>query len=188
MSVKDLYEAKSGEQLVFALRRHPITFVKNVLGFLALAVVPAVAFWVYFGGVPHIANPYLAAAGVLLAGTYYLGIWLFFFSQFADYYLDISLVTTERIIDIDQEGLFGRVVSEMNLSKIQDVKSEVKGIVATVFNYGLVEVESAGAEENFHFSQCPNPHHVRQRILELAAQEREKEGKQMVSDALTQEK
>jgi uncharacterized membrane protein YdbT with pleckstrin-like domain len=188
MSIETLFERKAGEKVFFSLRRHPLTFLKHIGFFLLMAVLPPIVTYQFFGGKIDIANPLLQIGGVLLAGAYYLVIWLFFFSQFTDYYLDIAIVTGERIIDNDQHGLFGRSVSEMNLSRIQDVRSEIKGIIPSIFNYGLVIVETAGEEKNFRFEQIANPHHVRAQILELAAKDREKEGAQMVEEALTNHK
>ena len=188
MSIYTLFEQKPGEKVVFSLRRHPITFLKSIGFFLLMAVLPPIVAYQFFGGKVAIANPLLQIGAVLLAGAYYLVIWLFFFSQFTDYYLDISIVTDERIIDNDQQGLFSRSVSEMNLSRIQDVHSEVKGIIASLFNYGLVVVETAGEEKNFRMEQVHNPHHIRASILELAAKDREKEGMKMVGEALHNDK
>ncbi len=185
MSIHQLYQEKPGEKLVMALRRHPITFVRPTLFFLLMAALPVALAWLVLGANPTFANPLLEIGGTLLASTYYLGIWLFFFSEFTSYYLDISIITTERIIDIDQQGLFGRTIAELHLSRIQDVKSEVKGIFATMFNYGMIEVETAGEEENFKFQQVHDPNGARQKILDLAASEREREGKQIVSEAIT---
>lgn len=174
-----LFKQNPGEHVEFILRRHPFTFVPSVLIFLATAVVPPVFLVIATDGPIRFSNAFVHAGAVLLAGVYYLGVWLFFFSQFTDYYLDISIVTNDRIIDIEQKGLFGRVISELDLSRIQDVNSEVKGIIPTMFGYGLVEIQTAAEEQHFEFEQVPNPHKVRQRIIELAALDRKREAQEL---------
>jgi len=181
MSIKQLYTSHTGEKLEFSLRRHPIVFLGPIFVFLILATIPYVAKIVIFGAnelvLPH---PFLNIGLRLFVGIYYLSIWIFFFSQFTDYYLDINIVTNDRILDIEQKGLFGRSVAELDLTRVQDVHSEIKGIIPTLLNYGTVEVQTAANEENFTFSQISNPHKVRQRILELAALDRKREAREIM--------
>jgi len=181
MSIHQLFTPNTGEKLEFSLRRHPIVFAGPVFIFLVLAAIPFAAKTVILGGealaLPH---PLLEIGLKLLVSIYYLGIWIFFFSQFTDYYLDINIVTNDRILDINQKGLFGRVVAELDLTRVQDVHSEIKGIIPTMLNYGTVEIQTAGGEQNFIFEQVPNPHAVRQRIIELAALDRKREARDIM--------
>jgi uncharacterized membrane protein YdbT with pleckstrin-like domain len=186
MSADKLFRHHAGEKTELALRTHPIIFVKSILLFLLMAGLPVVALYQATGGeMPAFPSDFVKAAGVLLGSAYYLGITLFFFSQFADYYLDINIVTNQRIIDIEQEGLFSRTIAELNLTRVQDVESVVKGIFATMFNYGTVIIQTAGEERNFIFKKIPDPHSVRHHILELAAADRKHEAKEILSDTLT---
>ena len=77
-------------------------------------------------------------------------IWLF-------YYLNVQIITDRRIVDIDQVGLFHHEVSELHIENIEDVTSEVSGVLGTVFNYGDVYVQTAASIERFEFSDVPNP-------------------------------
>lgn len=182
MSLSQLYTPNTGEKLEFSLRRHPIVFLGPIFGFLVLAAIPYVAKAVIFADAPiDLAHPFMDIGLKLFVSIYYLAIWIFFFSQFTDYYLDINIVTNDRIIDINQKGLFGRAVSELDLTRVQDVHSEIKGIIPTMLNYGSVEVQTAASEENFHFEQVPDPHKVRQRILELAALDRKREAREIMN-------
>lgn len=166
----------------FSLRRHPIVFVGPVFMFIFLAILPFIASQLIFGDqLPVLNHPFLNIGARLFASVYYLGIWIFFFSQFMDYYLDISIVTNDRILDIEQKGLFGRSIAELDMTRIQDVHSEIKGIIPTLLNYGSVEIQTAASEKNFHFEQVPRPHLVRQRMLELAALDRKREAREIMS-------
>ncbi len=181
MSISQLYTPHTGEKLEFSLRRHPVVFLGPICVFLILAAIPYAAKAVIFADAPFtLTHPFLDIGLKLLVSIYYLGIWIFFFSQFTDYYLDINIVTNDRILDINQKGLFGRAVSELDLTRVQDVHSEIKGIIPTLLNYGKVEVQTAATEENFHFDQVPDPHRVRQRILELAALDRKREAREIM--------
>ncbi len=186
MSAKRLFQPKPGEKLMMALHRHPITFLKYILIFIVLAGVPTFALAFVWGadGIT-VANPLGRVAIVLLGAAYYLGIWLAFFTQFVDHYLDISIVTDHRVIDIDQKGLFNRAVAELNLARIQDVTSEVKGFIPTVFNYGRVTIQTASESEHFIFENIHRPHAVRQRILDLAQGDRKHEAKEMLGEKIS---
>jgi len=181
MSIKQLFTQNPGEKVEFSLRRHPIVFLGPILVFLVLAAIPYGAKLIIFGDAPLVlSHPFLHIGLRLFVSIYYLSIWIFFFSQFTDYYLDINIVTNDRILDIEQKGLFGRSVSELDLTRVQDVHSEIKGIIPTMLNYGTVEVQTAASEENFKFEQVSNPHRVRQRILELAALDRKREAREIM--------
>ena len=181
MSIHQLFTQHPGEKVEFSLRRHPIVFLGPTFVFLLLAALPFAARAVFLqGGALELPNA-LADAGLkLIMATYYLGILVFYLSEFTDYYLDINIVTNDRILDINQKGLFGRSVSELDLTRIQDVNSVIKGIIPTLLNYGTVTVETAASEENFVFEQVPNPHGVRQRIIEMAALDRKKEARDIM--------
>ncbi len=135
------------------------------------------------GGPLSLPNPLADTALKLFIAAYYLGIWVFFFSEFTDYYLDIDIVTNDRIVDIVQKGLFGRSVAELDLTRVQDVQSEIKGIIPTLLDYGTVVVQTAAEVENFRFEQVSHPHKVRQRILEMAALDRKREARDIMGAA-----
>lgn len=180
MAWQKLFDMKPGEHVEIVKRRHPITFIPQIVIFAVSLAIPPILIRMVLGADVAIANPLLHAAGVLLLGMYYLGVNLFFMGQFVDYYLDITIVTNDRIIDIEQKGIFGRQISELDLARIQDVNSEVKGIIASMFNYGLVEIQTAGDEANFEMADAHDPHGVRQRIIELSALDRKREARELM--------
>jgi hypothetical protein len=94
------------------------------------------------------------------------------FIIFVLYYLNIHVVTNIRIVDIDQTGLFNHTVSELRLEKIEDVTSETKGVLGTLFNFGTVYVQTAGAKERFEFENIPDPAMVSKMILDLYSKEK----------------
>jgi len=185
MSFDQLYRHKPGENTEFALRRHPLTFIRQSLFFLLMAAVPAFFAWIVWNGeLPPVENPLAKIALVILGSSYYLGIWTFYMTEFVDFYLDVSIVTNQRVIDVDQRGLFNRTISELDLARVQDVHSEIKGLVPTFFNFGRVLVQTAGEDKNFEFDNVPDPHRVRQRILELAHKDRMNESKELLAETL----
>lgn len=173
MSYPNIIHQKNYEKIIHHLRRDVVTFIPAIL---LLFVLLGLGFGMYIFLInvfPQIVAFILGKALLLLFGSIYLlSVWLFFYTSFIDYYLDIWLVTTDRIIDIRQEGLFGRTVAELDLYRVQDVTSECKGIFSTMFNYGSVFIQTAGEKQRFTFLNIPDPHHIREEIIRLADEDR----------------
>ncbi|MBI4049203.1 MAG: PH domain-containing protein [Candidatus Doudnabacteria bacterium] len=83
------------------------------------------------------------------------------------YYLNVQIVTNERVVDIDQYSLVHHKISEVYLSRMQDVTAEVKGLFPTFLNYGDVHIQTAGEVERFVFSRIPDPTAVSKLIADL---------------------
>lgn len=173
MNIKNLFQLKSYEHVEMLIRKHPIFLLWDVILFAILAAVPIGVVMVIQTVSPDLlVGPISMPIVAVLGSIYYLAIWLFFFSMVIDYYLDIWVVTNDRLIAVQQQGLFARTISEMDLWLVQDVTSEVKGISATIFGYGILSLETAGKEERFRFGNAADPSHVRQKILALAEVDR----------------
>jgi membrane protein YdbS with pleckstrin-like domain len=173
MNLKHLFKLKSYEHVEILLRQHPIFLLRDLALFTVLAAVPVgIVFILQTVKATLLTDPISLPIVAVAGAIYYLAIWLFFFSMVIDYYLDIWVVTNDRLIAVQQQGLFSRTISEMDLWLVQDVTSEVKGISATIFGYGALSLETAGKEERFHFVNAADPSHVRQHILALAEVDR----------------
>lgn len=173
MTLKTIIHQKNYEKIIYHLRRHPIIFLKSFLFFCGLAIVPLVFYFFIKNSFAEIfENDLTRLILTILASIYYLSIILIDFTQFVDYYLDNWIVTNDRILNIEQHALFGRTMSELDLYNIQDATSEIKGILPTLFNYGNVHVQTAGEKTRFIFESVPNPHEIRDKLLDLAEDDR----------------
>jgi len=162
-----------GEQVIFYLRRHWFVLARQVVLYVILFIAPLVAAYLVLKLFPdfwdRIFNGALTEALVTLAiSLYYLAVWLFFWNAWVDYYLDVWLVTNERVVSLEQRGLFNRVVAELRLERVQDVAAQSKGLAGTILNFGEVRVQTAGEEPNFMFHQVSKPYQVAEKILRLA--------------------
>jgi hypothetical protein len=94
------------------------------------------------------------------------------FAIWTHYYLDLWIVTDRRIILIDQIRFFNRNVSIFRLERLQDIKFSVKGIVATLLNFGTVKAQTASSfESNFKTNGLPDPRGL-QAIIQKAMDQR----------------
>jgi hypothetical protein len=104
---------------------------------------------------------------LIFTQVYTLFLVLSLFLIFVFYYLSIQVITSIRVVDITQEGLFSHTVSELHIDKIEDATSQVNGVFGTIFNYGDVYVQTAGAAERFVFDNVPNPATIEKLVLDL---------------------
>jgi len=155
-----------GEEVLVFLRRHWFVMLLNGFLFLFLMLLP----YIIYQLIP--ANFFALIDGtlwqgimVMFLGVYYLSMWLFFFAALVDYYLDVWIVTNERIIDVQQVSLFRHVVAEQRIVRVQDVTSSVRGIFPTFLNFGDVNIQTAGEAPRFTFQQVPDPERVKNIIL-----------------------
>lgn len=71
---------------------------------------------------------------------------------------DLFQLTDSLIIDIDRLPFgFGESSKRAALENIQNVKAYTPGLIHTIFNYGYVEVETAGVDSNIMFEDVPYP-------------------------------
>lgn len=168
-----LIKQKSYEQIIFVLRRHWITFIPIALLFITLALAPFALYLMIGNLFPDLlTNEILKPITLLFASVYFLSLYLFFYAQFIDFYLDIWTVTNDRIIDIEQHGLFHRVITELDLFQIQDVTAHVKGVIPTLFGYGNLVIKTASTTSTIIFYNIPNPNRVREQLIRLADEDR----------------
>lgn len=164
---------KDYEKLILTVRRHPITFLPNIALFLFLITFPWLLFFVLRMASPDLfLTQVMAVVTTLTVSMVYLFALVLFLTNFVDYYLDVWLITNERLIDIAQKGLFARTVAETRFYLIQDVTTEVKGFIPTVFGYGNVYVQTAGATQRFALKEVPNPYTLARRIMEIVDEDK----------------
>ena len=84
------------------------------------------------------------------------------------YLLDVWIVTNERIVDSTQQGFFHRTISELHIHRIQDISVSIKGIIRTFFHFGDLQIQTAGEEERFNFSEIASPDVVKDKIMQIA--------------------
>jgi len=153
------------EKIHLFLRRHWLSFLPAMLSTFVMLLIPI---FVFIGlKISGISLGEFKVITTLGASCYLLFVLAFFIAAFIDYYLDISIVTDKRIIDIDQRGLFNRAVSEQSLIRVQDATARKRGIFQTFFRYGDVLVQTAGEAPNFEFECVPRPYEAAQKIMEL---------------------
>ena len=176
MQATILPNPQKGEEVVVILRRHWFAVLNLVIVTIILFSVPVFIWYFIHSFFPeYLQHDIITPVLIIGASIFYLSVWLFSFTDFIDYYLDMWVVTTDRIINIEQQGLFKRTTSELNLSSIQDVTAEIKGPIQTFFHYGNCYVQTAAEKQRFVLKNIPNPERVQESIIHLSEADRLKE-------------
>ena len=101
--------------------------------------------------------------------------------QLEDWRNDIFQLTDRFIIDIDRTPFgFGESRKQAAISNVQNVDATRPGFFPTLFNYGFVTVDTAGAKADIVFEYVPNPEIIQgdifQRLDDFRRQQRINEG------------
>ncbi len=167
-----------GETILMEVRRHWFVFLSRAVGLLLGAIAPLVLGGFLIGLLPSQAVAFFQSDGAITVFAYALWLlllWVMFFVQWTNYYLDVWYVTEKRIIDVDQKGMFHREVANLRFDKIQDISVEVRGIIPTFLNFGDLRVQTAAEDSTgFFMRNASHPEEVRKVIFSRHNREAEK--------------
>lgn len=158
----------AGETVQRILYRHPFDLVPALAGAVALE---AFSLWLGYAMVrfadlipfpPEVVLAMIGITTVLAALVLIIGTYV--------YLHNILIFTNIHLIYVEQIGLFGRRVSQLNFRNVEDVTGNKAGIIRTIFNFGDVTVQSAGEQVKFVFHNSPDP----TQIADDALQEHER--------------
>jgi hypothetical protein len=168
LSIYKLPNQIPSETVIKVIRKDMYILFKIITLSIFLMIIPLIVFVVLFYGKEDLLNNELIKSLVVTGvSAYYLFVWLFSFFNFIDYYLDVWIITSERIIDIEQKGFFSRTISEQKIYNVQDITSETKGMLRTFLKFGYLYIQTAGAKERFVFEDVPDPDGLRDLIIKL---------------------
>ena len=147
------------ETVILFLRQHMIVNLSWVLIAIIMAITPTLLLPLFFRAMD---------VSIPIPGTYifigtifwYVATFGFVLAKFLGWFINIYIVTNQRIVDIDFYYLLNKHFSQAELNKTQDISYVTKGILSTVFNYGDVTVQTASELPNLVFEKVPNPEMV----------------------------
>lgn len=73
---------------------------------------------------------------------------------------NVLIVTSEKIAQQLYLSLFNKKISQLSIADVQDSTVRQDGIIAHIFNYGTVTIETAGEQSNYSFTFAPSPYDV----------------------------
>lgn len=153
-----MIQLKEQERIVTIVRRYGLTYFWH--GFL-VAVILSVSFFFMF---------WLFAHGWWGQMLFVLGVFVGLFILFRTLFLWRSnqlIITTHRVVDIDQNGFFDKTISEVPYDKIEDVFGRIKGVFGTIFRYGELNIQTGAGKVQIALNKIKQPVFLQQQINEL---------------------
>jgi len=83
----------------------------------------------------------------------------------------VYIITDERIIDVDFNSLLFKNVAYAKIDNIEDITATTAGALGSIFDYGTVRIQTAGAISEFEFVSVPQPSKVVSFLNELLIEE-----------------
>lgn len=153
------------EKIIFKKRRHWFVIAMEIIpiAFFALLPLLALALGIYVPIIEIIILKYFIFVSFFTV-VFWLLLWFAFSIIWTNYYLDVLIITNKRIIDIEQLGLFARDITEVRIDNIEDVKTEIIGIIASLLNMGNLYIQTAGESREMIIKNIVDPHGIREVI------------------------
>ncbi|MES2014503.1 MAG: hypothetical protein V4437_01670 [Patescibacteria group bacterium] len=169
-----LHDFREGERVIAIVRHHWFVLFREVFGLVILFILPFFLIPITFsiavqgGNIP----PVPGGVVIFFASLWTLIVWNLLFARWTNYYYDIWVITNWRILDVDQQGFFNRKVATLlTLDHIEDIETEVNGIINSLLNFGSIQVQTAAAHIEFHIDDIPNPTET-ERVIRSAQEEK----------------
>ena len=147
------------EVVVASLHKHSMLLIRNIfLPSLILAVdLVGCGYW-YLQSKSPLALIAAGLFGLLPAGvTAYLTI---------DHYNDDYIVTNKRVVHEERVPLVFKSRAEAPLRSIQDIQQSQEGLLAQLYDFGDLIIETAGERGHVIFRQIPDPAQTQEIIFE----------------------
>ena len=155
------FKPSQNERLLLVVRQSPLRLVIALLG-PALLIIGA--FFMLF---PLFARGTIGI--VIFSAALIVGCgWLI--RSLAVWYYRSLTVTTKRIIDVDQQKLFRRTVSDVPLDSIHDVYYQVRGLGQAVGRSGTVYIVLTDQKTRIQVAHVSRPHNIQRLILQLRSE------------------
>ena len=159
------FHLNENEHIVLVLHRHWFVLARELAVVALLLFVGFIAYTGKYTFYAFLKEEVLNPLLLLVLSLYALLILLLAFAIWINYRLDVLIITSLRLVDIEQRGLFNREVSEFLIEKVQDVTIEVPTIIATLLDFGTISIHTAG-EKSFHVYEVPRAEEVKRLILQ----------------------
>lgn len=149
------------EEVLLVSRQHPCILLKRLLLAALVLLVPfAVNVFVPVG-------LFLAVSIVL---SLLLGLFILVATSYA-WWNTTFLLTSERIVLLEQRGPFNRQFGEVHLQSITQVSHEIRGILETLCGYGSISISTGSSQGSFLIPNLADPYEIQQEIQAAVAGE-----------------
>lgn len=143
----------ANEEILLIIRAHPITQLSWILNGLFLLILMMVL---------NLAlGRFLFANQIIIINIFGLAFVLgYYWFHILSYFFNVGIITNLRIVDVDFHAVIYKEVTEAKLNKVEDITAKTGGYIASLFNFGNVFIQTAGAELMIEFHNVPKPSQV----------------------------
>ncbi|OGH69601.1 MAG: hypothetical protein A3C90_04185 [Candidatus Magasanikbacteria bacterium RIFCSPHIGHO2_02_FULL_51_14] len=155
MSLSSRIHLKEHERIVDAVRRYGLTYFWSWLLIAILFGVPFLfLFWLFRHGWWGQALFFIPVtlATLLLVRT------LFFWRK------NVLVMTTHRVIDMEQRGFFELIVSEIPYDQVGDISGKIKGVWGTLLGYGTLFLQTGNGNVRIFVEKVRRPIRLQQEM------------------------
>lgn len=157
-------DQQQGEKTVLLIRRHWFVPFSVFLIFLFFAILPFLTYYLLLR-FKFLLEFY--SCFWFFVVIYFLFWWVALFKKVMSYILTCILLTNKRLIRIRTKKFFKYEREEIPIENIQEISIKISGIFGSFFNFGDLEVQSAGAIAKFNLTRLPYPQRIKEKILEM---------------------
>ena len=146
------------EELLKIVRQTKWTLVGSLIFPVILIVIPFFFLFLLFSQ---------GTIGIILFFVILLSGLIWLARNLAIWYFKALIITNQRIIDIDQQKLFQRIVSDIPLFKIQDVFYRIKGLGQTITRIGDIQIILTDNKTKIEIENIFQPQKIQQLIIQF---------------------
>ncbi len=160
----NLIEFDKEEQLICEIRKHMIGLLFIYFIGIMISFIIASLFGLIFSegfdsnaksvGISATGKSFIITGGIIFIFFIIVAMTI----QAILYTNNVIYITSEKIAQVLYISLFNRKISQLSIGDVQDVTVTQKGILAHMFNFGTLVIETAGEQQNYTFSYIPDPY------------------------------
>ncbi len=159
MSLSKKIHLREGERIIRIVRRYYLTdWWRYFFGLVFLCLSSFFMFQLFFYGWWGYA---IYGMGILI------GLYIIFRSWFL-YHSTLFIITSERIVDIHRSSWFDEVQSAISHKDISDIAVRKKGILAGLFNYGILLIQTKSQQFVLEINKVKHPQELQTMLLEIS--------------------
>lgn len=159
------------EEILLFLRRHFITNIPWIFLAIVFILIPPVFLSINsslaFFDLSNIPPTFI----IFFILLYYLVVLNYLLINFMSWFYNVTIVTNERIVDIDFSDIVYHDMAATKLNLIEELHYSQTGFIQTFFNFGNLYIQTAGENPNIEALVFPRPNEAAKIIQDLIGKE-----------------
>ncbi|HQF57385.1 MAG TPA: hypothetical protein PK831_02690 [Candidatus Magasanikbacteria bacterium] len=155
MNLEKFITLKEGEKVIEIIKRAGITlFWDWFLVFILLVTPFFFMFWLFrhdWWGITLFILPIVLSLFLIVKIIF---VWQ----------RNIFIITTHRLVDINQKGFFHKEISKITYDQVEDIFGSIKGFWGTLFRYGKVIIQTGNGQIEIIVDKIKSPIQIQEII------------------------